>query len=111
MRERIEYAVKILRPIGRNLLILLKWLTLAVLVGLVAGGVSTLFAKAMGFVTTFRMENPWLILLLPVGGIIIVTAYRLLHNENDRGTNLYLPRYTRVEMSRQGLRRLSYFQR
>lgn len=90
MRERIEYAVKTLRPIGRNLLILLKWLTLAVLVGLVAGGVSTLFAKAMGFVTTFRMENPWLILLLPVGGIIIVTAYRLLHNENDRGTNLIL---------------------
>lgn len=90
MSEQIEYAVKTLRPIGRNLLILLKWLTLAVLVGLVAGGVSTLFAKAMGFVTTFRMENPWLILLLPVGGIIIVTAYRLLHNENDRGTNLIL---------------------
>ncbi len=90
MRERIEYAIKTLRPIRRNLLILLKWLALAVLVGLVAGGVSTLFAKAMTFVTTFRMAHSWLILLLPVGGIIIVTAYKLLHNENDRGTNLIL---------------------
>ena len=74
MRERIDYVIKTLRPIGRNLLILLKWLTLAVLVGLVAGGVSTLFAKAMTFVTTFRMAHTWLILLLPVGGIVIVTV-------------------------------------
>lgn len=90
MRERIDYVIKTLRPIGRNLFILLKWLALATLVGFVAGGVSTLFAKAMTFVTTFRMAHTWLILLLPVGGIVIVTAYKLLHNENDTGTNLIL---------------------
>lgn len=90
MRERIDYAIKTLRPIGRNLFILLKWLALATLVGLVAGGVSTLFAKAMTVVTTFRMAHTWLILLLPVGGIVIVTVYKLLHNENDKGTNLIL---------------------
>lgn len=90
MRERIDYAIKTLRPIGRNLFILLKWLALATLVGFVAGGVSTLFAEAMTFVTAFRMEHTWLILLLPVGGIVIVTTYKLLHNENDKGTNLIL---------------------
>ena len=84
MRERIDYGIKALRPIGRNLLILLKWLALATLVGLVAGGVSTLFAKAMTVVTTFRMAHTWLILLLPVGGIVIVTVYKLLHNDNDK---------------------------
>lgn len=90
MHERIEYIVKTIKPIGRNLLLLFKWLALAVLVGLVAGGVSTLFAKAMTFVTSFRSEHSWLILLLPVGGIIIVSAYKLLKNENDKGTNLIL---------------------
>lgn len=35
-------------------------------------------------------KNPWLIFLLPVGGILIVGAYRLLHDERDTGTNLVL---------------------
>ena len=37
-----------------------------------------------------RAEYPWLIWLLPFGGLLIVGAYHLLHDEKDSGTNLVL---------------------
>lgn len=39
---------------------------------------------------TDQNQNPWLIFLLPVSGILIVGCYRLLHDEKDTGTNLVL---------------------
>lgn len=67
-----------------------KWVIFSILSGLVIGLVGTLFYFGMSIVTLMRMKNPWLIFLLPVGGLLIVGSYKLLHDEKDTGTNLVL---------------------
>jgi H+/Cl- antiporter ClcA len=67
-----------------------KWVIFSILSGIIVGAVGTLFYLAMSFVTLTRMKCPWLIYLLPVGGVLIVGCYRLLHDEKDTGTNLVL---------------------
>lgn len=67
-----------------------KWVIFSILSGIVVGSVGTLFYFAMSFVTGLRESYPWLVFFLPAGGLIIVGAYRLMHDENDTGTNLVL---------------------
>ena len=67
-----------------------KWVVFSILSGLIVGAVGTSFYFSMSFVTLLRQKNPWLIFLLPIGGIMIVAFYRLLHDEKDTGTNLVL---------------------
>lgn len=73
-----------------KMIYLVRWIVIALIVGTVVGGFATLFAKSMNFVTEFRMENAWIILLMPLVGIVIVASYKLAHNDNDRGTNLVI---------------------
>ena len=70
--------------------IFVKWLIFALVIGLVAGAVSTAFSYALTGVTALREDNPWLIWLLPAGGAAIVALYRLCGMERDRGTNFVL---------------------
>ena len=67
-----------------------KWLILSIISGLVIGAAGTLFSLLMTFVTNLRLNHPWLLYLLPIGGLIIVGCYHLLHNQNDTGTNLVI---------------------
>ena len=67
-----------------------KWVVFAVISGIVVGFAGTLFYFGMSYVTQIRSENPWLLFLLPVGGLLIVGSYKLLHDEKDTGTNLVL---------------------
>ena len=55
---------------------LIKWLVLAVLTGLTVGFISSLFARALKFVTNYRAENTWIFFLLPVSGLVIVFLYQ-----------------------------------
>ena len=68
----------------------LKWIVFSIFSGILIGGVGTAFYYCMDFVTSKRMEHSWLIFFLPIGGIIIVSLYKLLHDEHDTGTNLVL---------------------
>ncbi len=64
-----------------------KWVVFAVIVGLIVGLCGTAFYYGMTLVTLLRAQNPWLIFLLPVGGLIIVGMYHLFRDEKDTGTN------------------------
>lgn len=64
----------------------LRWFILAVIVGLLCGVIGAFFAKSVSFVTHLREQNSWLIYLLPLGGLLIVLLYKLLH-VTDVGTN------------------------
>lgn len=87
MKEVVKH--KILHNLNR-LKTSVKWVIFALISGLVVGSIGTLFYFAMQIVTLIRAKNPWLIFLLPVSGLLIVGAYRLLHDEKDTGTNLVL---------------------
>lgn len=67
-----------------------KWVIFAIISGIVVGLVGTAFYFCMDKVTRLRGSHPWLIWLLPVGGLVIVGAYHLLHDEKDTGTNLVI---------------------
>ena len=67
-----------------------KWVVFAVISGITVGLVGTAFYFCMAGVTGLRGEHPWLIWFLPVGGLCIVGAYHLLHDERDAGTNLVI---------------------
>lgn len=73
-----------------NLILFLKWLIIASIVGIVVGAVSSSFAFCMNFVTEFRTSHPWIIYFLPLGGCFIVSLYAIFKYKNDRGTNLVL---------------------
>lgn len=87
MEENIKQ--KFLQAVQRNGASV-KWVILAVASGVVIGGIGTFFHRCLSFVTQTRAEYPYIIWLLPFGGLLIVGAYRLLHNENDAGTNLVI---------------------
>ena len=79
-----------LRRLIDHPLVFVRWLLFAAVIGLVAGGVSTAFYYAFTWVTGLRMAHPWLLWLLPVGGVVIVLLYRVCGMERDRGTNFVL---------------------
>lgn len=89
MRQKEMYKFYA-RRIYRNFMTFLKWGIFSVIVGGLVGIVSTLFAYCLGEVTKFRIENPWLLFLLPLGGVCIVFMYGFFHNNKDRGTNMVL---------------------
>jgi len=67
--------------------IFLKWGLLGVLMGGIGGVLGAVFHHALHFVTHVRGENPWLIFLLPVGGLLTIAIYRFFKLRNNRGTN------------------------
>ena len=64
-----------------------KWSILAVLMGTIGGVLGAVFHHALHFVTHLRLEHTWLVLLLPIGGLLSVAWYRLLKLTKNRGTN------------------------
>lgn len=73
--------------IFNTVVVFLKWIIVAVFVGAVGGVVGTLFHKSIDYATTLRENNGWLLLLLPVGGLIIAGAYKLFESQGAINTN------------------------
>lgn len=67
--------------------IFIKWGLLGLLMGVIGGLLGTFFHYTLHFVTEVRGEHGWLILLLPVGGLLTVGLYRVFGMRNNRGTN------------------------
>jgi len=65
----------------------LYWAAAAVLIGLVCGAVGALFAIAVHHATHFRELHPWLIYLLPVGGVAIALLYKAFRLPLSVGTD------------------------
>ena len=65
----------------------IKWMILSVTVGMLGGLLGAAFHHALHFVTHLRQVHTWLILLLPVGGLLTIGLYRILGITKNRGTN------------------------
>ncbi len=66
------------------------WLLLVTPVAVLAGSASAFFLWALERVTALRFENPWLLFLLPLAGVVIVGLYQVFGGSSERGTNLLL---------------------
>ena len=65
---------------------LAKWLVVGGLVGGIGGLVGSLFHWGVNYAADVRNTHPWILWLLPVGGLLIVLLYRVTKMEG-KGTN------------------------
>ncbi len=79
MKDKILYA-------GRYFRTFYRWLLVATITGAVCGVVGSAFNLAVSYATDMRLGHPWLVLLLPVGGMLIAGIYRVTGMEGE-GTN------------------------
>jgi len=65
----------------------IKWLIIATVVGAVGGVIGSVFHESIEYVTHLRVEKNWLILLLPIGGLVIAALYRAFGKKGKIDTN------------------------
>ena len=65
---------------------LFKWLTLAIVTGVICGLLGTAFHVGVDRANEMRLAHPWLLICLPVVGLAIVGVYKLMKTEG-KGTN------------------------
>lgn len=82
-KERVGYR---LGRMWQYAVTLIKWMSVGALIGGVGGVVGTLFHMGVDQATELRMEHPWILYLLPVGGLVITAIYRVTKTEG-KGTN------------------------
>ena len=66
---------------------IIKWFLISVVIGIVGGLVGTAFHLSVDLVTEVRMENNWLVYLLPLAGLLIAFIYKKFHAETGIDTN------------------------
>ena len=79
LKERVAH-------IGQYAVTLLKWMVLGGVIGLVGGIIGSLFHIGVDTATQVRLAHPWVLYLMPVGGLAIVGLYRITKTEG-KGTN------------------------
>ncbi len=67
-----------------------KWVLLAVLVGMVGGAVGSVFHICIDIATELRTEHSWIIWLLPIGGLAIAGMYTACKKYGKIDTNRVL---------------------
>ena len=82
----MERVWKYIDHMGLYAAALLKWIVVGGLVGGVGGVVGALFHLGVNYATEVRLAHPWVLYLLPVGGLIIAGLYKLCRLEG-KGTN------------------------
>lgn len=87
MLERLN---RYLEGSEKGVYVFLIWSFIGAVIGAVVGVVGITFHILLEEATAFRMSHPWILFLLPLGGLVIAGLYHLLRMQNDRGTNLIL---------------------
>ncbi len=82
----MEQLRKYIDHMGPYAAALLKWIVVGGLVGGVGGVVGALFHLGVIYATSVRLALPWVLYLLPLGGLVIAGLYRLCKLEG-KGTN------------------------
>ena len=68
----------------------LRWIGLGAITGVLAGLSSAGFLWSLEKVTDLRVEHPWLLWLLPLGGLVVGLAYERLGGRSSGGNALIL---------------------
>lgn len=83
IKEKVKYYIGEIQYTSYNFI---KWCILAIITGGIIGVFSSLFGHALTMATSWRKEYPWLLLGLPLAGVIIVFLYKNF-GKDDGGTN------------------------
>ena len=83
LHELRQEAAQEARTAEQFALTFLKWLIVAGITGAVGGAVGSLFHMAVQWAASLRAAHPWLLWLLPVGGLAIAGLYHVCRMENE----------------------------
>lgn len=72
---------------GKYYLDFLKWIIVAIILGVVGGAIGSVFHHAIDEVTSLRGSYPWMLYFLPFVGLLIVFLYQKAGLSKDPGTN------------------------
>lgn len=67
-----------------------RWIVLAGVIGALSGLLSAAFLESLRWATTSRVDNAWLVWLLPVVGLVVGLTYHHLGSGLERGSNLII---------------------
>ena len=67
-----------------------RWVALAFLIGVLSGLLSAAFIEALEWATDTRTTHDWLVLTLPLTGLIVGCSYHYLGRGLERGSNLII---------------------
>ncbi len=81
---------KKVRNFGQGIVSLIKWIVISVVLGTVIGVIASGFLYAVHFVTEYRLEHSYMVLFLPLGGLLIVFLYKIFKKSDDTGTSQVL---------------------
>lgn len=71
----------------------LKWILICFLIGIASGSASALLLVSLEWAAQLRQALPWLLWLLPIGGLLIGLGYHYYGKEVVKGNNLLLLEY------------------
>ena len=71
----------------------LKWISICVIVGLLAGSASALFLWSLDKVTEFRQHHIWIVNFLPFAGLIIGLSYYYSGKDVEKGNDLLISEF------------------
>lgn len=77
LSDKKEAAASVFKRLADFAVLLL----IAALTGVACGAVGDVFAKSVGFADSLRAQYPWLIYILPFGGVASAALYRLTKTE------------------------------
>ncbi len=69
---------------------LIKWLCIGVPIGLAVGSASAGFLITLDRATHFRESHQWIIVLLPIGGLLVGLLYHYYGKDVESGNNLLI---------------------
>lgn len=90
VKEHIKISAKYIKA-------LVKWLVIAVALGIIGGCTGSVFHIGIDYVTELREENTWILFLLPAGGIVIAGIYHIFKSKGTLDTNRILKAATSEE--------------
>lgn len=80
MRQEVRREA---RSAAETAVTFLKWLLIALVTGAVGGAVGSMFHVSVQWAAELRSQYPWLLYLLPAGGILVAAMYRLSRMQNE----------------------------
>jgi len=73
-----------------SIIFILKWTILSTIIGCLIGSSSAGFLKSLDWATNYREQHPWIILFLPLGGLLIGLLYHYWGKDVEAGNNLLI---------------------
>ncbi len=85
-----KLAVHESKKFFEHLVICFKWVLISMFTGVVIGLISTAFAYGLTYATSFRTSHKYIIIAVPLAGLLITFLYEKFGSKVSRGTNMAL---------------------